>query len=208
MSLHTWITFFVAVFILSGTPGPNMLHALTSSVHVGFRRALFAMAGCLTAVVTVLIASAAGLSTLLLASPKLFEILRYIGVLYLIYLGIKIWRTKGGVATSHQVETTQTQSAWSLYRRGLLVGYSNPKLILFAAAFFPQFVNLNAPQLLQYAILITTFGLIEACWLMTYGLGGRQLTSYLRRPRFVTVFNRLTGSIFIGFGALLFNFKN
>lgn len=208
MSLHTWIAFFITVFILSGTPGPNMLHILTTSVQHGFRQSLFSMAGCFTAVITVLIASAAGLSTLLMASPNLFNILRYLGVIYLVYLGIKAWCSKGGIAAHGQVVSSKHISPWQLFQHGLLVGYSNPKLILFAAAFLSQFINLNAPQLHQYIILISTFGVIELGWYFVYALGGYQLTHYLKKPAIIKAFNRITGGIFIGFGALLVSFKN
>lgn len=92
MTLQTWWLFLGAVFVLSGTPGPNMLHILTRSLRVGLRRSLAAMAGCLSAVVLVLLASAAGLSAVLMASPVLFDILRYAGVAYLVVLGVRAWR--------------------------------------------------------------------------------------------------------------------
>lgn len=208
MTLHTWITFFITVFILSGTPGPNMLHILTASVQHGFKKSLLSIAGCLTAVITVLVASAAGLSTLLMASPTLFAVLRYLGVAYLVYLGIKAWRSKGDIAAHKHIHPTQQVSPWLLFQHGLFVGYSNPKLILFAAAFLSQFINPEVTQLPQYAILITTFGVIELGWSIVYALGGYQLTTYLKRPRIIKAFNRITGGIFIGFGALLVSFKN
>jgi len=94
MTLHTWWLFTAAVFLLSGTPGPNMLHILSRSVELGLRRSVAAMAGCLLALILILAASAAGLTTLLLALPGAFEVLRYAGVAYLVYLGIKAWRSK------------------------------------------------------------------------------------------------------------------
>lgn len=92
MTLHTWWLFVGAVFLLSGTPGPNMLHVMSRSVELGVRRSVAAMAGCLLAVVAILTASAAGLATVLLAVPGAFAILRYAGAAYLLYLGIKAWR--------------------------------------------------------------------------------------------------------------------
>lgn len=185
-----------------------MLHILTSSVQHGFKRSIISMSGCFTAVITVLIASAAGLSTLLMASPMLFNILRYLGVLYLVYLGIKSWRSKDDIAAHGHTAVGQHVTTWSLFHHGLLVGYSNPKLILFAAAFFSQFINQAAPQFQQYVILITTFGIIEFGWYIVYALGGYQLTHYLKQPKVIKAFNRITGGIFVGFGALLISFKN
>src|ERR1700754_2164102 len=92
MTLRTWWLFVTAVFLLCGTPGPNMLHVMTRSIRFGFRRSLAAMAGCYSAILLVLSASAAGLTALLMAVPGAFEILRYAGVAYLIWLGVKAWR--------------------------------------------------------------------------------------------------------------------
>ena len=92
MTLQTWWLFVMAVFLLSGTPGPNMLHILQRSVDFGVRRTVAAMAGCLAGLMTILTASAAGLTALLLAIPGAFEVLRWLGTAYLVWLGIKAWR--------------------------------------------------------------------------------------------------------------------
>src|SRR6187549_3477390 len=141
MTLHLWWLFVVAVFLLCGTPGPNMLHVMTRSVAFGARRSIAAMAGCLTALVLVLAASAAGVSALLAAWPRVFDALRYAGVAYLIFLGIKAWRGAGSPIDVGDDKTPvalpPTVSAWRLYRGGFVIGISNPKLLLFAAAFLP-----------------------------------------------------------------------
>ncbi len=202
MTLNTWWVFFAAVFILSGTPGPNMLHVLRRSVSFGARRSMAAMAGCLTAVVIVLALSAAGLSAVLLASPAIFDALRYAGVAYLLYLGIKAWR--GDDAALHVGTDTHTAiSLTALFRGGLMIGFSNPKLLLFAAAFLPQFLNQSAPQVPQFIILVLTFAAAEAFWYAIYGLGGQSLAVHLKRPALKKIFDRVTGGIFVGFGAAL-----
>ena len=96
MSLHLWWLYVTAVFLISATPGPNMLHVMTQSIAHGPRKALVTMAGLMSAVLLCLIASALGLGALLKASPRLFDILRYAGVAYLIWLGIKAWRAPVG----------------------------------------------------------------------------------------------------------------
>ena len=98
MSLHLWWLYVTAVFLISATPGPNMLHVMTQSIAHGPRKALVTMAGLMSAVLLCLIASALGLGALLKASPRLFDILRYAGVAYLIWLGIKAWRAPVGNA--------------------------------------------------------------------------------------------------------------
>ena len=207
MTMHTWWLFVVAVFLLSGTPGPNMLHILSRTVELGPRRTLAAMAGCLSALVIVLTASAAGLTTLLLAVPGAFDVLRYAGVAYLIYLGIKAWRAESAPIDVGKGGLPLSLPAKAVFRGGFAIGISNPKLILFAAAFLPQFVDPGRPQAPQFAILVGTFAVIECFWYGVYAAGGRSLSGYLSRPAVKRAFNRATGLIFIGFGLALLRTK-
>lgn len=208
MSLETWCLYFAAVFLLSGTPGPNMLHVLSRSVRFGFRRSTAAMLGCGLAVIVALTASAAGLAAVLKASPILFDIIRYAGVAYLAWLGLKAWLDKGEDGGLRPDGTASGLSDMALFRGGFLVSITNPKLLLFAAAFLPQFINLSAPQFPQFVILIVTFGLIELFWYAMYGLGGQKLAVYLKRPALNKLFNRLTGTLFFGFGFMLLKAKH
>ncbi|MDP1026126.1 LysE family translocator [Sphingomonas sp. KR1UV-12] len=202
MGWQSWWLFVGAVFLLSGTPGPNMLHVMRQSIAVGFVRATATMAGCLLAIVLVLSASAAGLSALLIAWPRLFDAIRYAGVAYLFYLGVKAWRSSGASPAALD-PLSPAVGRWSLFRGGLLIGLTNPKLILFAAAFLPQFIDPVRPQVPQFAILVATFAVIESGWYAAYGLGGRQLARYLATPARQRLFDRLTGTLFIGFGTAL-----
>jgi len=204
MTLHTWWLFAVSVFLLCGTPGPNMLHILSRSVEVGVRRTTWAMAGCLTAMVIVLAAAAAGLTTLLREVPGAFDVLRYAGVAYLIYLGVKAWRSDAAPIDVGAGDLPQTRSKRALFRGGFAIGISNPKLILFAAAFLPQFVSRTAPQVPQFAILVATFVATECLWYGVYALGGRSLARHVARPAVRRVFDRVTGAIFVAFGVALF----
>ena len=203
MTLHLWWLFVVAVFLLCGTPGPNMLHVMTRSVAFGARRSIAAMAGCLCALVLVLAASAAGVSALLAAWPRVFDALRYAGVAYLVFLGIKAWRGAGAPVDVGSDALPVVAPARRLFRGGFVIGISNPKLLLFAAAFLPQFVDRGSPQAPQFAILVVTFAVVESFWYGVYAMCGRTLARHLRRPALRRGFDRATGGIFIGFGAAL-----
>ncbi len=203
MTLHAWWLFVVAVFLLCGTPGPNMLHVMTRSIAFGARRSVAAMAGCLTALVIVLAASAAGVSALLAAWPRVFDALRYAGVAYLIFLGIKAWRGAGSPIDLGGDTLPESWSARRLFRGGFAIGISNPKLLLFAAAFLPQFVDRASPQAPQFAILVVTFAVVESFWYGVYAAGGRTLARSLTRPALRRAFDRVTGAIFVGFGLAL-----
>ncbi|AJR24031.1 MULTISPECIES: LysE family translocator [Sphingobium] len=201
MSLHVWWLYVTAVFLISATPGPNMLHVMTQSIHHGPRRALATMAGLMSAILLCLIASALGLGALLKASPRLFDGLRYAGVAYLIWLGVKAWRAPVGEAG--EVGATRARSLRALYGTGLLTGLSNPKLIIFAAALFPQFIDTDRPFAVQLGILVASFVAIEFGWQCVYALGGMKLARWLAPANRQRLFNRGTGLMFIGFGGAL-----
>ncbi|WP_122040380.1 LysE family translocator [Asaia bogorensis] len=208
MTLQTWWLFVVTVFFISATPGPNMMHALGRSVQVGFRRSLAAMAGCITALLLALVLSVMGIGAILIAMPRLFDIIRYAGAGYLIFLGIKAWRASDSPDPPGETSGAPLQvSRWALYRTGFLVGISNPKLLLFAAAFFPQFIDHHQPVLPQFGILVVTYLFSDGLWLTLYGLGGRSLSRFLSRRPVRRAFNRLTAIVFVAFGIVILRAK-
>jgi threonine/homoserine/homoserine lactone efflux protein len=202
MALHTWWLYVTAVFLISSTPGPNMLHVMMRSVQCGPRRALVSMSGLLSAVLLCLLASAAGLGALLKTMPQLFNILRIAGAAYLIFLGYKAW-TSPVMDTEEGVTIAPVLSMAKLYRSGLLTGLANPKLIIFAAALFPQFIDATRPFPLQLAILVGSFAAIECFWYAIYASGGVRLAYWLRPAGRQRMFNRVTGGLFALFGGLL-----
>jgi threonine/homoserine/homoserine lactone efflux protein len=207
MTLSTWWLFIVMTFVVSATPGPNMLFIMSTSARRDIRSAVAAMLGCMTALLAMMSISAAGLGALLQTFPTVFEALRLAGAAYLAYLGIKCWRSPVQDEVDDEVgkasRTSPAVQHGAIYRQGFLVAASNPKAILFAAAFFPQFINPDMAKLPQFAILLTTFTVIEVTWYFVYALSGKRLSLYLQRATVMRAFNRLTGGVFIGFAALM-----
>jgi threonine/homoserine/homoserine lactone efflux protein len=180
-----------------------MLVVMSNSARFGVQAAMATMAGCMTSILTMMAVSAAGLGTLLHTFPAVFDTLRLAGAAYLAYLGVACWRAPVQEAAATEEAVFEGYSAWSLYRRGAMVAASNPKAMLFAAAFFPQFIEPHSPQLSQLAILLATFAVIEVSWYFVYAVSGVKLSNYLRRASVMRVFNRATGSVFVGFAALM-----
>jgi len=209
MTLDTWWLFVLMTFVVSATPGPNMLLVMTTSARVGLRPALATMAGCMTALLAMMSLSAAGLGTLLQAFPAVFDTLRLAGAAYLAWLGVQLWRApvQADGAGPGSAVTAQTGGAGrtpgALYREGALVAASNPKAILFSAAFFPQFIHAGAPALPQFGILLATFSVIEVGWYLVYAASGDKASQYLRRASVMRWFNRVTGGVFVGFALLM-----
>ena len=206
MNLHTWWLYVATVFVVSAIPGPNMLLVMTHGAQHGLRRASATMAGCLSALVLMLSVSAAGLGVFLEAWPAMFNALRLIGAAYLVYLGVKAWRAKvdeAPDANGVEAAAKPVRSPAALYRNGFLVASSNPKAILFAAALLPQFINEAAPKLPQFGILVATFAVIEVSWYLVYAGFGLRIGATLKSRSVAKAFNRLTGGVFVGFGAMM-----
>ena len=214
MTFSTWWLFIAMTFVVSATPGPNMLLIMSVSARHGLRVSVMAMLGCMTALLAMMSISAAGMGAVLQSSPQVFEALRLAGAAYLAYLGIKVWRAPVQDATTTPAAdgiprtATPVIKTGAIYREAFLVAASNPKAILFAAAFFPQFIHADAPQFPQFAILLATFTVIEVTWYFVYAVSGKRLSVYLQRAAVMTAFNRITGGVFVGFAALMATAKN
>jgi threonine/homoserine/homoserine lactone efflux protein len=201
MAWHTWWLFAATVFFISASPGPNMLHVMTRSIEHGLARAILAMFGCFTAVLSLLAASAAGLTAVLVALPTAFAVMKLAGAAYLVWLGYKAWIAP--VRDEAEAEAAMVEagpSRWRLFRTAFSISISNPKALIFAAAFLPLFLDPARPKAGQFVVMVATFGAIEFSWYFIYALGGRGLARWLRRPARRRLFNRLTGAVFVAFG--------
>lgn len=204
MTLQNWWIFVCATFLISAMPGPNMLHVMTQAMRHGLPRAVFTMAGCMLALLCLFGLSAMGMSALLSAMPQLLTAIKIVGALYLVWIGIKAWRDDSPPIDidSGDIEIRR-KTPGELFRAGFLISVSNPKALIFAAAFFPQFVSPTAPKAPQFAILLITFVAIEMSWYLTYATGGRTLGRFMRQARWQRLFNRASGGLFILFGLSL-----
>ncbi len=201
MEFNSWIAFVIGTIIVCGTPGPNMLQVMNCSIRYGMKPALFTMLGCFSGVYMLFIASMLGVGAFLQEFPSTFDILRYSGAAYLIYIGIMAWKESRSSSINPNVPALRSNK--HIFRDGFLVGISNPKAMLFAMAFFPQFINPNEHQAIQFVILLSTFAVIEIAWYMLYALGGSKLASVMKKQSFRKLFDRFTVSLFIMFGIFL-----
>jgi homoserine/homoserine lactone efflux protein len=199
MTLSTYLLYFIAVTLLTLTPGPTMLMTLTNSVNHGPWRALASLSGSLAANMVIMALSALGLGALLAASEAAFTTLKIIGAAYLIWLGIRTLRSGGGL----QLEGEGARRNRSLFLQGVLVGASNPKSLLFFTAFFPQFIDPAAPFLPQFLLLSFTFVFSDFVILGAGAFGVGRVAPWLRRAHVVRWINRVCGGLFAFLGGLL-----
>ena len=195
-----YILYLAAVLLLIVTPGPTMLMTLTNAVNHGPWRALASLSGSLTAAFMMMILSALGLGAVLAASEAAFTALKVAGAAYLVWLGVRTFRGGAGLPAG---EGNDPPRRGSLYVQGLLVGASNPKALLFFAAFFPQFIDPAAPFVPQFLVLSLTFVLGDFLILGLAAFGVGRVNPWLRQPRVVGAVNRACGGLFTVMGGLL-----
>jgi threonine/homoserine/homoserine lactone efflux protein len=214
MTLMDAILFAPIAALISLGPGPNNFCALNNGINYGVRAAILATFGRLASYAIFLFISAVGLGAMLLASETAFTIIKWVGALYLVYLGIKTWRSTefsglqpsdGELAERNPVRPPIGR----LMLNEFLVGISNPKAILLFAAIFPQFIKPDQPTAEQFLYLGTTYLLAELCVASTtYALFGMQIRRLVRSRKGISRLNKGTGAVFVGAGGLMLGVNN
>lgn len=204
MTVESWIIYLALVTAATATPGPAILFIITNSTLYGWKRAAWSALGNIMGLFCLGVIAITGLGTILNTSLVFFNILKYAGAAYLIYLGIKIIFQKGVDFSSINTPARSTDiSSQKIFLQALGVAISNPKAIVFLTALFPQFINVEQTLVPQFSILIITLMSFSFFFLMVYAFGAQRMKIWLNRSDRITLFSRTSGSIFIGFGLLL-----
>ena len=202
MQINVWLLYAGATSLLSLTPGPNGLLALTHGGLFGARRTMATALGGVLGFVVLIALSMSGLGALLMASEQMFSVVRWLGAFYLIWLGYRTWRTPVSLRSASS-DRDSTRSFNSLFTEGLVVALSNPKAILFFAAFLPQFLDPQGSLLMQFAIMALTLAVIEFIFEVALAASSERLLPWLSRDGHSRWFQRATGSVFVGAGVAL-----
>lgn len=202
MTFEFWLVYAFAAIGLSLTPGPNGLLSLTHGIQFGLARTVFTVLGGVTGFFLLVAASLAGLGALLSASEIAFSVAKWIGAGYLVYLGVRLWRAPPPKVGAPSIAYHRDEArALRLFGQGFLVAVSNPKALIFFAAFLPQFMVPGASYWLQLVVLGGTFAVIEFCYELILAGTAQKIAPWL--SRYGRSFNRITGATFVGVGALL-----
>jgi threonine/homoserine/homoserine lactone efflux protein len=199
MQLETWLLYFVAALGLSLSPGPNGLLALTHGALHGHRRALFTISGGVVGFVILIALSMFGIAALLQASLAWLTILKWLGGAYLVWLGIQLWRAPP--IDVKAAGTGGSRPGHALFKEGFLSAVANPKAILFFAAFLPQFIDPHRNLVVQFAIMATTFGVVDFFYEWMVAHAAQRISGLL--ARIGRKFNRACGGLFIAIGAAM-----
>lgn len=173
-----------------------MLLAFQYGLNYGFKKTLWTLLGLSCGLTLILTLSISGVAMLSHQMPLAFELFKCAGALYLAYLGYQAWVSKGGqMQANDDLAVVPTPS--KLFRMGMAVSLSNPKAILFFAAFFPKFIDTSLNQTPQYLILVITFFVIETIWQLIYTISGQTLAHWLQQGKRLQYLNRVCGAIFV-----------
>lgn len=199
MSWQVWLLFVVTEAVLSITPGPAVLYVLSQAIKRGPGKSVWASWGILSANALYFILSATSLGAVIVASYKLFFVIKWLGAAYLVYLGLRSFFATEPVIALPEGQA-DSRSGPRVLRDGFLLQAANPKALLFFTAILPQFIDAHHNVAFQILVLGISSILVEFAILFVYGqLAGCALAA-ARNPRFEKITNRVAGSLLIGAG--------
>ncbi|WP_188663002.1 LysE family translocator [Terasakiella brassicae] len=194
------LLFLPTAFFISITPGMCMTLSLTMGLTIGLRRTFWMMWGELVGVAIVAISAAVGIAALMLEFPQVFTAFKWVGGLYLGWLGIQMWRSRGKMAIRLDDAGTQKVSRRALALQGFITAISNPKGWAFFATLLPPFLDAEKAMEPQIASLVVILLSVEFLCLILYASGGRSMRHFLEKSGNVRMMNRIAGTLMIGVG--------
>jgi threonine/homoserine/homoserine lactone efflux protein len=201
MNFELWIAFIIATAIVTSLPGPTMLLVMGHAMVSGSKKTLITICGVILADCVLLCFALLGVGAVLYSSAVAFNVMKWLGVLYLIYIGVKQWRAKA-VVLEDGAATVQGESSKRMFLQGFLTTLLNPKLIGFFMAFLPQFISTEHAMPTQIAVLVSTFLCIVFIILSGYSLLAGQMRHWLRHPKTMKLMNKTSGTTLIGAGLM------
>lgn len=200
MEINIWLVFVAACIVFSLAPGAGVISSINNSLNGGLKAAVRGIIGLQSALATHLLIVYLGLGALLASSALFFEILKYAGAIYLLYLGIQ----KFLKPLEFREEKNNEENGYAkLIRQGFIVNLMNPKSIVFLSAFLPQFLTTKSPLTEQYLILGSTVLFIDAVVMVSYSFLASMVKPYLTSKKVMVGVNNLFGSLFIIMGIML-----
>ena len=197
MTLEIWLAYLGLLVVYMITPGPSHLLMLSNSLGNGFNKSIATAAGDLSANFLQMLAASLGLATIVQSSQQVFFYIKWAGVLYLVYLGVRSIR-----AGQFNFSKGSQRTRQSLYWQGFITSVANPKAVVFFAALFPQFIVLTEPLWGQFIVLSFTYLIIDGLFLCFYGKFAEAFANKYQSS-LGQYFNKLSGFLFIGAAVML-----
>ena len=200
MTIEWWMTYLLTTVILSLSPGSGAINTMSTSISHGYRGAAASIAGLQVGLGAHILLVGIGLGALFSRSLLAFEILKWAGAAYLVWLGIQQWRAAGAIDLDAVAGAMPRRR---LFQRAVLVNLTNPKSIVFLAALFPQFIIPHHPQAMQYLVLGVTTIVVDVVVMIGYATLARRIGVWIKGPHQMKLLNRVFGGLFMAVGALL-----
>ncbi len=203
-SSSQWLAFLVASILFIQVPGPSLLFTIGRALTVGRREALLSVVGNALGLVVQVLFVALGLGAIVATSAEAYTVLKLVGAAYVVWLGIAAIRhradARAALADAERVPRTSGHAV----RTGLIVGATNPKTVVFFAAFLPQFTNRSGPEALQVAALGAVFGVLAVCSDSLWALGaGKARDWFARKPQRLDKLGAVGGGMMVALGVTL-----
>jgi homoserine/homoserine lactone efflux protein len=199
LDISLLLIFIPTFFFVSLTPGMCMTLAMTLGMTIGVRRTGWMMLGELLGVATVALFAVLGVSAIMLKYPLVFNVMKFAGAAYLLYIGVNMWRSKGKLAvTENNLLEEISISRSSLFNQGFITAIANPKGWAFMVSLLPPFINTDYPLPAQLCILIIIILISELVCMTLYAAGGKTIGKVLTRANNIKLLNRISGSLMVG----------
>lgn len=203
MTIEIWLAFVAAVAVFFVIPGPTMILVVSEAINHGKKSVIPLVSGVLLGDFVAMSLSLLGLGAILATSASLFLVLKWLGVCYLIYLGVKTWRQAPTLFSNNNSDHDDSgASSKKMLSSAFIVTALNPKDIIFFVAFLPQFVNPTSPVLPQLLILMATFLIIDMLNIFLYTVFARTMRSKISNVKTQVRINQVGGSALIGAGMI------
>ncbi|KQN60306.1 homoserine/homoserine lactone efflux protein [Erwinia sp. E602] len=200
MTIEWWLTYLLTTSILSLSPGSGAINTMSTGISHGYRGAVASISGLQVGLSIHILLVGIGLGALFSQSLLAFEVLKWAGAAYLIWLGIQQWRSAGAIDLN---AVAQAMPRRKLFQRAVLVNLTNPKSIVFLAALFPQFIIAHQPQAMQYLVLGVTTVVMDIIVMIGYATLATRIAGWIKGPRQMKLLNRIFGGMFMAIGAVL-----
>jgi homoserine/homoserine lactone efflux protein len=198
-----WLALLGAGVLISFTPGAGAINTMSNSLNAGFIRSIWGILGQQAALIVHIVIVALGVGVLVAGSPVAFNVIRYAGAAYLVYLGIRQFLHKPDL-DQEKVASLRNEPALSMFRRGLWVNLLNPKAIVFFLAFMPQFIRPEQPLVPQYLVLSATVVAIDilVMWFF-FAAAAKSFQRFTHNAQGQKILNRVFGALFVTVGVML-----
>lgn len=200
MTIEWWLTYLLTTTILSLSPGSGAINTMSTGISHGYRGTVASISGLQLGLAIHIVLVGVGLGALFSQSLLAFEVLKWAGAAYLIWLGIQQWRAAGAIDLT---AVARAMPRRRLFQRAMLVNLTNPKSIIFLAALFPQFIVPHQPQAVQYLILGATTVAVDIIVMIGYATLATRIAVWIKGPKQMKLLNRIFGGLFMAIGALL-----